>query len=125
VGVAAMGLQVAAAAKDVLETGFANTAAHAGLGPAAQGGRHTITAPRSEDQADGQTADQPAASATAESDPPAPSPAIPTQAAPTATSSSASTTAESDPPEPPPPAPAQPAPTTSSTSTTTASPEGD
>ncbi|MFD3874290.1 hypothetical protein [Streptomyces sp. NPDC058623] len=125
VGVAAMGLQVAAAAKDVLETGFANTAAHAGLGPAAQGGRPVITPRRSDDPTDAQSADQPAASTTAESDPPAPPPPIPSQAAPAPTASStASTTAESDPPEPPGPAPTQ-TQVAPATSTTSASPEGD
>lgn len=41
-----LGLQVMAAGKDVLETGMANTAAHAGLDTASPGGRHVVIARR-------------------------------------------------------------------------------
>ncbi|WP_371801578.1 hypothetical protein OHA38_43460 (plasmid) [Streptomyces sp. NBC_01732] len=46
-GTVGVGLQAAAVGKDVLEGGFANTAASAGLDHGAQGGRHTIVPPRS------------------------------------------------------------------------------
>lgn len=42
----ALPLQVLAAGKDVLESGMANTAAHAGLDHGAPGGRHAVIAPR-------------------------------------------------------------------------------
>lgn len=41
-----LGLQVVAAGKDVLESGAANTAAHAGLGNGSPGGRHIVIRPR-------------------------------------------------------------------------------
>jgi hypothetical protein len=41
-----LGLQALAVGKDVLETGMANTAAHAGLDSASHGGRHVIIPPR-------------------------------------------------------------------------------
>lgn len=44
--VAAVGLQVAAVAKDTAESGMANTAANAGLGHGAPGGRHAVYAQR-------------------------------------------------------------------------------
>lgn len=46
-GVAAVGLQVAAMGKDVMEGAFANAGANAGLGPGSQGGRHGVVGPRS------------------------------------------------------------------------------
>ncbi|CAL9660058.1 hypothetical protein SUDANB43_06943 [Streptomyces sp. enrichment culture] len=39
-------LQVLAAGKDTLESGMANTAAHAGLDSASPGGRHVVVPPR-------------------------------------------------------------------------------
>ncbi len=45
-GVVGVGLQVAALGKDMAETSFQNTAANAGLGSPAQGGRHVVTPPR-------------------------------------------------------------------------------
>ncbi|RPK32398.1 hypothetical protein EES39_38590 [Streptomyces sp. ADI92-24] len=45
-GTVGAGLQVAAVGKDVLESGFANSAAHAGLDSGAQGGRHVVIPPR-------------------------------------------------------------------------------
>ncbi|MFH8642077.1 hypothetical protein [Streptomyces goshikiensis] len=50
-GAAAMGLQMAAAGKDVLEGAFQNQAANAGLGPAAQGGRGIVIGQRNGDGA--------------------------------------------------------------------------
>ncbi|WP_438319387.1 hypothetical protein ACSHWO_35155 (plasmid) [Streptomyces sp. HUAS TT3] len=44
--VASLGLQVLAAGKDTLESGLANTAAHAGLDQGAAGGRHVVIPPR-------------------------------------------------------------------------------
>ncbi|MFF3244282.1 hypothetical protein ACFYWY_11225 [Streptomyces sp. NPDC002870] len=45
-GSIALPLQVLAAGKDVLESGMANTAAHAGLDHGSPGGRHAVIAPR-------------------------------------------------------------------------------
>ncbi|MER6256265.1 hypothetical protein ABT224_33440 [Streptomyces sp. NPDC001584] len=45
-GAAAMGLQMAAAGKDVMEGAFQNQAANAGLGPAANGGRGIVIGQR-------------------------------------------------------------------------------
>ncbi|MFE5847482.1 hypothetical protein ACFQ7N_38280 [Streptomyces niveus] len=41
-----VGLQAAAVGKDILESSFTNTAANAGLGHGAQGGRHVVIPPR-------------------------------------------------------------------------------
>ncbi|MEU9522814.1 hypothetical protein [Streptomyces sp. NPDC048224] len=46
-----LGLQVLAAGKDTLESGMANTAAHAGLDSPAPGGRHVVVPPRGPDTA--------------------------------------------------------------------------
>jgi hypothetical protein len=46
-----LGLQVMAMGKDMLESGMANTAAHAGLDTASPGGRHVIIPPRGPDTA--------------------------------------------------------------------------
>ncbi|MET8945463.1 hypothetical protein ABZX30_18225 [Streptomyces sp. NPDC004542] len=46
-----LGLQVMAAGKGVLESGMANTAAHAGLDTASPGGGHVVIAPRRPDRA--------------------------------------------------------------------------
>ncbi|MFC8533917.1 hypothetical protein ACFUJY_08165 [Streptomyces sp. NPDC057249] len=46
-GVIGVGLQLAAVGKDMAESSLQNAAAHAGLGHAAQGGRHTVIPPRS------------------------------------------------------------------------------
>ncbi|MFH9575588.1 hypothetical protein ACH4MG_34250 [Streptomyces sp. NPDC017454] len=46
-----LGLQVLSAGKDTLESGMANTAAHAGLDSATPGGRHVVIAPRGPDTA--------------------------------------------------------------------------
>jgi hypothetical protein len=46
-----LGLQVLAMGKDVLESGMANTAAHAGLDSASPGGRHVVIPPRGPDTA--------------------------------------------------------------------------
>ncbi|MFB6668524.1 hypothetical protein [Streptomyces parvus] len=46
VGVAGVGLQVAAMGKDMAESSFQNAAANAGLGTPAQGGRHVVVPPR-------------------------------------------------------------------------------
>jgi hypothetical protein len=46
-----LGLQVVAAGKDTLESGMANTAAHAGLDHASPGGRHVVVPPRGRDTA--------------------------------------------------------------------------
>ncbi|CAM5414287.1 Type IV secretion system protein OS=Streptomyces griseomycini OX=66895 GN=FHS37_007129 PE=4 SV=1 [Streptomyces griseomycini] len=46
-----LGLQVLAAGKDTLESGMANTAAHAGLDSASPGGRHVVIPPRGPDTA--------------------------------------------------------------------------
>lgn len=46
-GPVGLGLQLAAAGKDTLESTAQNTAANAGLGPAASGGRHVVIPPRS------------------------------------------------------------------------------
>ncbi|MBQ0967497.1 hypothetical protein KBY91_32130 [Streptomyces sp. RK23] len=46
-----LGLQVLAAGKDTLESGMANTAAHAGLDSASPGGRHVVVPPRGPDTA--------------------------------------------------------------------------
>jgi hypothetical protein len=64
-------LQVLAAGKDVMESGMANTAAHAGLDSGSPGGRHAVIAPR-------RSGSQNDASAPAEEDMPAPAgPAAP------------------------------------------------
>ncbi|MEV0982405.1 hypothetical protein [Streptomyces sp. NPDC049915] len=47
-----LGLQVMAAGKGVLESGMANTAAHAGLDTASPGGGHVVIAPRRPDRSD-------------------------------------------------------------------------
>ena len=46
-----LGLQVVALGKDTLESGMANTAAHAGLDHASPGGRHVVIPPRGRDTA--------------------------------------------------------------------------
>ncbi|WP_052270153.1 hypothetical protein [Streptomyces sp. MUSC 125] len=46
-----LGLQVMALGKDTLESGMANTAAHAGLDSASPGGRHVVIPPRGQDTA--------------------------------------------------------------------------
>lgn len=46
-----LGLQAVAAGKDAIESGMANTAAHAGLDSASPGGRHVIIPPRGPDTA--------------------------------------------------------------------------
>ncbi|WP_328902040.1 hypothetical protein OHR86_20870 [Streptomyces sp. NBC_00441] len=46
-GAVGVGLQLAAVGKDMAESSLQNAAAHAGLGHAAQGGRHTVIPPRS------------------------------------------------------------------------------
>ncbi|MGW7260537.1 hypothetical protein [Streptomyces sp. NPDC054834] len=46
-----LGLQVMAMGKDTLESGMANTAAHAGLDSASPGGRHVVIPPRGPDTA--------------------------------------------------------------------------
>ncbi|MGW1819084.1 hypothetical protein ACWCQM_36675 [Streptomyces sp. NPDC002125] len=46
-GAIGVGLQVAAMGKDVAESSFQNSAAHAGLGSGSQGGRHVVIPPRS------------------------------------------------------------------------------
>ncbi|MFE4264525.1 hypothetical protein [Streptomyces sp. NPDC056883] len=46
-GVVGVGLQVAAMGKDMAESSFQNSAANAGLGTGAQGGRHVVVPPRS------------------------------------------------------------------------------
>ncbi|MER5182637.1 hypothetical protein ABT009_30520 [Streptomyces sp. NPDC002896] len=46
-----LGLQAVAMGKDTLESGMANTAAHAGLDHASLGGRHVVIAPRGPDTA--------------------------------------------------------------------------
>ncbi|NXY98921.1 hypothetical protein HYE82_31985, partial [Streptomyces sp. BR123] len=46
VSVATLGLQALAAGKDTLESGLANTAAHAGLDQGSAGGRHVVVPPR-------------------------------------------------------------------------------
>ncbi|GAA2703782.1 hypothetical protein GCM10010310_76710 [Streptomyces violaceolatus] len=53
-----LGLQVLAAGKDTLESGMANTAAHAGLDSASPGGRHVVVPPRGPDTASLPPADQ-------------------------------------------------------------------
>ncbi|MFI8490160.1 hypothetical protein [Streptomyces rubrogriseus] len=53
-----LGLQVHAAGKDTLESGMANTAAHAGLDSASPGGRHVVVPPRGPDTASLPPADQ-------------------------------------------------------------------
>ncbi|WP_331763712.1 hypothetical protein OH738_40230 (plasmid) [Streptomyces hirsutus] len=50
-GPLSLGLQVLAAGKDTLESGMANTAAHAGLDSASPGGRHVVIPPRGPDTA--------------------------------------------------------------------------
>lgn len=62
-GAVGMGLQVAALGKDMAESSFQNTAANAGLGTAAQGGRHVVVPPRG-----GESPPPAAASAPAEPD---------------------------------------------------------
>jgi hypothetical protein len=70
-GTIALPLQVLAAGKDVMESGMANTAAHAGLDSGSPGGRHAVIAPR-------RSGNPSAASAPAEDDVPAPAgPAAP------------------------------------------------
>ncbi|MFJ5645868.1 hypothetical protein [Streptomyces sp. NPDC093223] len=70
-GVVGVGLQVAAAGKDITEGAFQNAAANAGLGPGTAGGRHVVVPPRS----GGQWSTPAAQSATQESEPP-PSPPV-------------------------------------------------
>ncbi|MER5780306.1 hypothetical protein ABT104_01065 [Streptomyces mobaraensis] len=71
VGAAAgLGLQVAALAKDTVESGFASAAAHAGLDQGGQGGgRHVVVPPRT---AGAESAPPPAGSPRNESEPPQP-----------------------------------------------------
>ncbi|WP_329020876.1 hypothetical protein [Streptomyces sp. NBC_01601] len=69
-GVVGVGLQVAAMGKDMAESSFQNSAANAGLGTGAQGGRHVVVPPRSGGESAAPATTQ---SATQESDPP-PSP---------------------------------------------------
>ncbi|WP_330269879.1 hypothetical protein [Streptomyces griseorubiginosus] len=72
-GVVGVGLQVAAVGKDMAESSFQNAAANAGLGHAAQGGRHVVVPPRS--GGDAPPASTPAPQpATQESEPPPPTP---------------------------------------------------
>ncbi|MEV0780523.1 hypothetical protein [Streptomyces sp. NPDC050428] len=65
----ALGLQLAAVGKDALESGMANTAAHAGLDSAGGGGRHVVIARGSRGSGDGSGAG--GGSGTAEESPPA------------------------------------------------------
>jgi hypothetical protein len=84
-GVVGVGLQVAAVGKDITESSFSNAAAHAGLGPGSQGGRHVVVPPRR-----GGDSPAPAApSATQEEEPPPPPPPPPSPE-PTASSSEGS-----------------------------------
>ncbi|MFC8220432.1 hypothetical protein ACFUTY_19930 [Streptomyces sp. NPDC057362] len=71
-GVVGVGLQVAAVGKDMAESSFQNAAANAGLGHAAQGGRHVVVPPRS--GGDAPAASTPAQPSTQESEPPPPTP---------------------------------------------------
>ncbi|MFH9439187.1 hypothetical protein [Streptomyces rochei] len=96
-GTVGVGLQVAAAGKDVAESSFQNTAANAGLGHGTQGGRHVVVPPRS---GGGDSPPHAAQSATPEREPEPspPAPAQPTVPAPA---------------PPPAPAPAPPPPSSS------------
>lgn len=82
-GTVGMGMQVAAVGKDVLESGFANTAANAGLDHGSQGGRHVISPRRGGDSAPPPAnAASDAQSATSEAEPPqtqSPKPAQPSE----------------------------------------------
>ncbi|MET9933807.1 hypothetical protein [Streptomyces sp. NPDC006324] len=83
-GPVGLGLQVAAAAKDTLESTAQNTAANAGLGPAASGGRHVVIpsrgsggvpagepeAPAQSEEGDSVPAPEPAPAPAGESAPP-------------------------------------------------------
>ncbi|MGP3750095.1 hypothetical protein [Streptomyces sp. IBSNAI001] len=89
-GPVGLGLQLAAAGKDTLESTAQNTAANAGLGPAASGGRHAVIPPRSSGTAqesepeapaqgeEGGGTPEPAPSPVGESEPPAASDSGPT-----------------------------------------------
>lgn len=74
-GVAAFGLQVVAAGKDSLESGLGSTAAHAGLGQGAGGGRHVVIAPRRSEGPAPALVGAPASGATSAETPTGPAPA--------------------------------------------------
>ncbi|MFD4322252.1 hypothetical protein [Streptomyces sp. NPDC058548] len=91
-GVVGVGLQVAALGKDMAESSFQNAAAHAGLGPAAQGGRHVVVPPRNGGSPPPAVASTPAEPAPADSAPPSDPPETPAPPPPRSPDSASSIT---------------------------------
>ncbi|WP_228982138.1 hypothetical protein [Streptomyces sp. DH12] len=107
-GPVGLGFQVAAVGKDTLESTGQSTAAHAGLGPAASGGRHVVVPPRRSggaQESEPERLGMPAAGDEGSDSIPAPEPAPAGEAGPPATSwDSGSAPAAGSPPLTPAPA---------------------
>lgn len=89
-----MGLQFAAMAKDTLESAGQNAAAHAGLGPAASGGRHVVIPPHRSSRPQENEPENSEQEGSDEASSPAPAPSPVTESAPPTAPASAPTPAE-------------------------------
>lgn len=94
-GSVGLGLQVAAVGKDTFESAAQNTAANAGLGPAASGGRHVVVPPgRASGGAQESEPETPDAQESSGGGSPRPEPSIAGESIPPSTSSSEPSTAD-------------------------------